>query len=181
MSDVQLLPTDKLAWHEEQIRVPLPPADVYARLSNAPLEGLLPGTDTFPAVVGTEPVNDVPFPNPGARRRVVLADGSSTLEEVIDDKANEYFSYKVWGYTLRAARPLQYGRGEFWYLPADNGRSTDLRWRYSFKLRGNRFPGALGPLGRFLVTKTFLDRAYADFMRLCLSAIERYVLQPSEG
>jgi hypothetical protein len=61
MSDVQLLPTDKLAWHEERIRIPLPPADVYARLSNAPLEDLLPGTDTFPAVVATEPVNDIPF------------------------------------------------------------------------------------------------------------------------
>jgi hypothetical protein len=60
MSDVQLLPTDKLAWHEERIRIPLPLADVYARLSNAPLEDLLPGTDTFPAVVATEPVNDIP-------------------------------------------------------------------------------------------------------------------------
>jgi hypothetical protein len=71
-----------VAWHEEQLRIPLPPDD-YARLSNAPLEDLLPGT--------------------------------------------------------------------------------------------------LGPVGRFLFTKAFLDRACATFMRLCLSAIERYVLHPSQG
>jgi hypothetical protein len=66
MSDVQLLPTDKLTWHEERIRIPLPLADVYARLSNAPLDDLLQSTDTFPAVVPPEPVNDIPFPNPGS-------------------------------------------------------------------------------------------------------------------
>jgi hypothetical protein len=36
-------------------------------------------------------------------------------------------------------------------------------------------------VGRILLTKTFLDRAYAAFMRLCLSAIERDVLQPSQA
>jgi hypothetical protein len=84
MDSAQLSPTDKLAWHEEQIFIPLPPAEVYARLNSASLESLLPSTDSIPAVVGTEPLNELPFPNPGARRRVLLADGSSTLEEVME-------------------------------------------------------------------------------------------------
>jgi hypothetical protein len=92
-----------------------------------------------------------------------------------------YFSYKVWGYTLSAARPIQYGKGEFWYLSADHGQATTLRWRYSFKLRRDRFPGLLGPFGRFLFTKVFLDRSYAAFMKSAMNAIERYALQPAES
>ena len=179
MQEVQLLPADRLAWHEEQASIPLPPEEVYARLNSAPLESMVPGTSRIPAVVGTTPLNDIPFPNPGARRRVSLADGNTALEEVIENTPGAYFSYKVWGYTLTAARPIQYGKGEFWYLPAGNGRSTTLRWRYSFKLRSNRFPGVLGPGGRFLFTKLFLDRTYALFMKSAMSTMEQYVLRPA--
>jgi hypothetical protein len=177
MHAVEMLPTDRLAWHEEQAAIPLPPEEVYARLSGASLESLLPGTDRIPAVVGTEPLNDIAFPHPGARRRVMLANNSSVIEEVIENTPNAYFSYKVWGYTLKTARPIQYGKGEFWYLPADNGRTTTLRWRYSFKLRSTRFPGLLGPVGRFVFTRVFLDRIYAAFMQSSMTAIERYVAQ----
>ena len=180
MDEVQLLPGDKLAWHEEQIAIPLTLQEVHARLDSVPLEGLLPGTGRIPAVVGTAPLNDTPFPHPGARRRVMLADGSTATEEVIENTADGYFSYKVWGYTLRTARPIQYGKGEFWYKPTDDGHATTVRWRYSFKLRGDRFPGMLGPLGRFLFTKAFLDRSYATFMKSTMNAMERYALQPAE-
>jgi polyketide cyclase/dehydrase/lipid transport protein len=178
MDEVQVLPADKLAWHEEQIVIPLPPREVHARLDSVPLESLLPGTGRIPAVTGTEPLNDVPFPQPGARRRVMLADGSAVTEQVIQNTPDGYFSYKVWGYTLRAARPIQYGKGEFWYQPADKGQATIVRWRYSFKLRPGRFPGMLGPAGRFLFTKAFLDRSYAAFMKSAMNAMERYALQP---
>ena len=156
------------------------PEEVYARLNGAPLEGLIPGTDRIPAVVGTAALNDIPFPHPGARRRVMLADGNTATEEVIENTPGGYFSYKVWGYTLSTARPIRYGKGEFWYLPADHGQATTLRWRYSFKLRSDRFPGMLGPFGRFLFTKVFLDRAYATFMKSAMNAIERYALQSAE-
>ncbi|HEY6313952.1 MAG TPA: SRPBCC family protein [Streptosporangiaceae bacterium] len=180
MEEVQLRPADKLAWHEEQTAIPLPPEEVYARLNGAPLEGLIPGTGRIPAVVGTAALNDIPFPHPGARRRVMLADGNTATEEVIQNTPGGYFSYKVWGYTLSTARPIRYGKGEFWYLPADESRATTLRWRYSFKLRGDRFPGMLGPFGRFVFTKVFLDRAYATFMKSAMNAIERYALQSAE-
>lgn len=179
MEEVQVLPADKLAWHEEQITIALPPQEVHARLDGVPLESLLPGTSRIPAVTGTAALNDVPFPHPGARRRVMLADGSTVTEEVIANTPDGYFSYKVWGYTLRAARPIQYGKGEFWYQPADHGQATIVRWRYSFKLRRGRFPGILGPLGRYLFTKAFLDRPYAAFMKSAMNAMERYALQPA--
>ena len=173
---VQLLPTDKLASHEEQIVIPLRPEEAYARLNGTPLEKVIPGTERIPSVVGTQPLNDIPFPNQGARRRVMLADNSTAIEEVIENTPNKYFSYKVWAYTLRTARPVEYGKGEFWYLMASNGQTT-IRWRYSFKLRSNRFPGMLGPLGRFLFTRLFLDRTYAPFMKSSLKAIKQYALQ----
>jgi hypothetical protein len=180
VEEVQLLPADKLAWHEEQTAIPLSPEKAYARLNGAPLEGLLPGTSRIPAVVGTTALNDTPFPHPGARRRVMLADGSTATEEVLENAPGSYFSYKVWGYTLSTARPVQYGKGEFWYQPAEHGQATTLRWRYSFKLRSDRFPGMLGPFGRFLFTKVFLDRSYATFMKSAMNAIERYALQPAK-
>jgi hypothetical protein len=180
MEEVQVRPADKLAWHQEQVTIPLPPPEVNARLDGVPLESLVQGTGRIPAVVGTEALNDVPFPSPGARRRVMLADGNTAVEEVIENRPDGYFSYKVWAYTLRAARPIEYGKGEFWYLPADHGQATIVRWRYSFKLRGDRFPGVLGPLGRFLFTKLFLDRVYAEFMKSSINAIEQHALKPAE-
>jgi len=166
---------------ETPARRPTSPQEVYSRLNGVPLEGLLPGTGRIPAVVGTAALNDTPFPQPGARRQVMLADGSTATEEVIENTPASYFSYKVWGYTLRTARPIRYGKGEFWYEPADHGQATTLRWRYSFRLRSDRFPGMLGPLGRFLFTKLFLDRSYATFMRSSMNAMERYALQPPES
>jgi hypothetical protein len=37
VEEVQLLPADKLAWHEEQAAIPLSPEEAYARLNGAPL------------------------------------------------------------------------------------------------------------------------------------------------
>ena len=179
MQDVVPSPTDKLAWHEERLELPLPPAEVYARLDGAALESLLPGTRRLPGVVATEPLNDIAFPAPGARRRVRLADGNSAVEQVLENRPNAYFAYQVWAYTSPEARPVHYAKGEFWYLPAAAG--CTLRWRYSFHLRGNRFPGLLGPVGRALFTRVFLDRTYAEFMRSCLAAIEGYVLASGAG
>src|SRR5690348_859495 len=100
MEEARLRPADKLAWHEEQAAIPLPPEEVYARLNGASLERVLSGTGRIPAVVGTTALNDIPFPHPGARRRVLLADDSTAIEEVIENTPGKYFSYKVWGYTL---------------------------------------------------------------------------------
>ena len=48
-----------------------------------------------------------------------------------------------------------------------------MTWTYAFRLRGDRFPGLLGPLGRWLLKVAFLDRAYAVLMRETLKATKR--------
>ena len=121
MEEVQLLPADKLAWREEQTAIPLPPEEVYARLNGAPLEGLIPGTGRIPAVVGTAALNDIPFPHPGARRRVMLADGNTAAEEVIQNTPGSYFSYKVWGYTPQDGSPYPVREGRI-LVPARGSR-----------------------------------------------------------
>jgi hypothetical protein len=61
--------------------------------------------------------------------------------------------------------------GEFRHVALDAGR-TEVVWTYAFRLRGDRFPGMLGPLGRRLMKTVFLDRAYATLMRETLKAMK---------
>ncbi len=44
-----------------------------------------------------------------------------------------------------------------------------VHWVYSFRLRGNAFPGYLGPFGRWLFRKFWLDTRYAELMRGALT------------
>ena len=71
--------------------------------------------------------------------------------------------YLVHDYTVAAARPIADAVGEFRF-DSLSVTSTRVTWRYSFKLRGNTFPGTLGPLGRSLFRRSFVDRDYAHFM-----------------
>jgi hypothetical protein len=78
-------------------------------------------------------------------------------------------SVRVWNYTSRKARPIEYGVGEFRDSEID-GRSTHVVWTYSFKLKDHQFPGYLGALGRYLFRVRFLDSQYAAMMRGTLEA-----------
>jgi hypothetical protein len=131
------------------------------------LERVLKGTGELPAVVATKPLNAETFGAAGTRRLVCLSDGGIALEEVVEEQPS-YFSYIVWGYTTPKAMGIAYGFGEFWYEP--QGEATQVRWRYSFKLKGDTFPGYLGPVGRWLFQRIFLDTTYERFMRSALEA-----------
>ena len=135
------------------------------------LEDNLPATAALPGVVGTTQLTPGPWGEPGARRIVHLSDGSSATEQVLEVIRGERFRYQVWDYTTAAARPIAYAVGEFRYLALDAGR-TEIVWTYAFRLRGDRFPGVLGPLGRWLLKVAFLDRAYAVLMRETLKAMK---------
>jgi hypothetical protein len=135
-----------------------------------PLEQMLTGTRRMPAVLGTAAVTEKRFPEPGSIRKVCLADGSSALETVTELTPGR-FRYLVWAYTLEDAKPLLYGHGEF--IMSANGNSTNLQWTYSFRLKGDHFPGYLGPIGRFLFRVSFLDRSYVEFMDTGMSTIKR--------
>jgi hypothetical protein len=91
----------------------------------------------------------------------VLKDGSTAHEEVLAS-GEEGLRYLVTRYTSEAAQPVAYGLGAFTFEPA--GDATHVTWRYSFKLRDDRFPGSWGGVGRALFRSRFLERDYAPFM-----------------
>jgi hypothetical protein len=139
----------------------------------AKLEDQLPATRGLPGVVGTTLLTPGEWGEPGARRMVHLSDGASATEQILDNVPGERFRYVVWDYTTAAARPIAYAIGEFRYQPLAGDR-TEVVWTYAFRLRTDRFPGFLGPLGRWLLRVAFLDRAYAVLMRETLKAMKTY-------
>jgi hypothetical protein len=102
---------------------------------------------------------------------VRLTDGAETTEQVLENTP-ERFRYQVWNYTTAAAKPIAYALGEFRFAPLDGGARTEPAWTYAFRLRSDRFPGALGALGRALMRMAFIDGAYAELMRTALAAIK---------
>jgi len=68
----------------------------------------------------------------------------------------------VWNYTTPKAKPIEYGVGEFRTVQLDAGHT---RITYSFKLKGDQFPGELGAMDPWLFRVYFLDREYADMMK----------------
>ncbi|MBK1657198.1 SRPBCC family protein, partial [Paracraurococcus ruber] len=163
-----------LLSHAVTARIAVPPDRFAAWFAAAPLERLLPGTADLPGVTGTAPLGSLPFPEPGARRLVCLADGGTALEEVLAHLPGQRLAYMVWDYSTPAARPIEYGMGEFRFAAEAGGTRVD--WRYAFALRQDRFPGSLGALGRGLFRLAFLDTRYARFMAAGMAAIEREAL-----
>lgn len=167
----------ELVAHEVTFEVPLPPEAYLPRFERdaATLAPLLPGTPALPGVVGVARVSGPDFPSPGSVRRVLLAGGGEALEQVLEHEPRR-LRYQVWGYTLESAKPVRSAVGEFRFAPSAAG--TRVTWRYAFHLERERFPGWLGPLGRWLFRTTFLERDYAEFMRAGVGAMKARALVP---
>ena len=148
------------------------PLDAYWDWNqSAKLEDVLPSTESLPGVVGVTQLTPGDWGVDGARRIVHLSDGARCQERVLEVTPEARFRYQVWGYTTSAARPVAYAIGEFCYRALDGGR-TEIAWTYAFRLRNDRFPGFLGPFGRWLMKIVFLDRAYAQLMGRSLAAMK---------
>jgi hypothetical protein len=175
-----LAATELLVSHTEEITVDQALSVVLD--SRTDLKDAIRKSGSLPGVSGEHPLNDIPFPTPGARRLVCLSDGSTLEEQVLEQERNQTFArfrYIVWNYSTRQARPIEYGIGEFRHTAMPGGR-THIVWTYSFKLKEHEFPGYLGALGRYLFRIGFLDRQYAAMMRSTLQAgKKRAELQPS--
>lgn len=137
----------------------------------APLERFIKGTKALPGVDHTEPMTTAHYPAVGSVRRVVLKDGQTAHEKVLasDDHQLRYF---VTAYTSEAAKPIEWGLGEFTFASA--GERTHVTWRYSFKLRDDTFPGTLGGLGRCLFKSGFLETDYAEFMNAQVHEVQDF-------
>ena len=137
---------------------------------NKPLDKTIEKSESLPGVSGDYMLTAGPFGPPGSRHIVCLTDGGSTVEESLereDSAGSSHFRYIVWNYVTPKARPVEYGVGEFKTVQIDPA-NTRITWTYSFKLKGNEFPGYLGGLGRWLFRVGFLDREYAKMMKSVL-------------
>jgi Polyketide cyclase / dehydrase and lipid transport len=164
-------PDDAVVFHEEQFEVVGERAAFVRAFLAAPLERFIEGTSALPGVDHTEPLTPARYPTVGSVRLVCLKDGESAHEEVVAQDEGQ-LRYVVTRYTSKAAQPLAYGMGAFTFTP--RGANTHVTWRYTFKLRGNRFPGWLGALGRALFRKSFVEADYAPFMQAQVRAIQDF-------
>jgi hypothetical protein len=161
---------DQLVAHTEEITVARPLAQMLD--NKVELKDAIHKAGSLPGVVGVFPLGTIPFPRPGSRHIVCLSDGSTLLEQSLEeDRTSTFyrFRYMVWNYTSPKARPIEYGIGEFRDTQIDSDH-THIVWTYSFRLKTNTFPGYLGSFGRYLFRVTFLERDYAAMMRATLHA-----------
>jgi len=159
-----------LVDHVEEITIDRPLEVVLAESRRTPIEKTMHGTSTLPGIAGTHVLRGT-WPEPGALRVVCLTDGGSTHEQILAntrEASTHHLRYEVWDYTTPQARPVAYAFGDFLETDLGDGR-TLIHWAYSFRLRGNEFPGYLGPLGRWLFRKFWLDTRYAELMRGALT------------
>jgi hypothetical protein len=166
-------PSAKMVSHTERFVIPIAAAEFNARLTNAPLAKLLPGTPKIAAVSETRELTATRFGAPNAPRVVCLADGGTAVEESMVNEPGKLFQYKVWNYSVEVAKPIEYGVGSFELVPIDATKTTVV-WTYSFKLRDNTFPGFLGPVGRWIFKKSFMEGDYAQMMAVSAKAMSEY-------
>lgn len=164
---------DKLSYHEVKIEINKPVKEAYSIFLKVPLEDFIEGTEKLPGVKKTIPLNNLPYGEEDYLRLVCLKDGNVALEKLLKIIPNSYFPYLVYGYTSDEAKPILYGLGEFTFK--ENGNKTILVWRYSFKLKDNKFPGFLGGLGRWLFEFSFLESDYAEFMDKIIVKIKKEI------
>lgn len=156
-----IAPLEELLAHTEQIDIARSLADV-TRAGNRPLsEGIRPTRD-LPGVSGTFNLTTGGFGTVGARRLVCLTDGSIAIEGVLHRETHDErrrFRYVVWNYTSPKFQDIHYAVGEFIHTQPAPDR-THINWTYRFALKEGRDPE--------LFRKTFVDRAFAEWMRTLL-------------
>jgi len=163
-----------LVPHMETVLIEAPLSAVLDHVARTSLKDTIQNS-SLPHVTGTHDLTKAAFGQVGSRRLTCLSDGSTLVEQVLAndrDAARDHFQYVVWDYTSPDARPVDFAVGEF-TRRAIGERRTETSWTYAFALKPGRFPGALGPIGRFAFRKAFLERGYADMMRATLDAEKR--------
>lgn len=161
-----IAPAEQLVSHTEEVLIARP-MSVVSAVMNKPLEKTILKSNSLPGVSGDHMLTNRPYGEVGSRRIVCLTDGTSTEEEALertDSPTSGHFRYIVWNYTTPRARPIAYGVGDFKTVQQDPDH-TRVTWTYSFKLKGDTFPGELGAVGRWLFKVDFLERDYAAMMR----------------
>jgi hypothetical protein len=87
----------------------------------------------IPGVTGTRD-NTGPWDQPGSSRIVVLADGNTAREQVLDWMRPTRFAYRVDAFTGAFGRAVDHAVGSWEFT--DTGRGSAFRWTYTFTARG---------------------------------------------
>jgi len=94
------------------------------------LEKILPAYGPIAATTHATPIRGV-WNDPGARRRVHQADGSSAVEEILTRAPDGNFTYIVWGFKWPLGALAHHAQGEFSFSETPQG-ATMVTWRYNF-------------------------------------------------
>jgi hypothetical protein len=129
-------------------------------LGEGKLEDILVGTKGIPKVIRTENLS-ASWGQPGSRRRVVLEDGNSALEELLEDRRPSLYLYEVWNFTSDAGKYVHYAFGRF-EMSGDATR-THVRWTYAFRPRGG--------VSAFFVG-SFVHGEYHQWMEACMQRMK---------
>ncbi len=171
MDTVQEVTVDdnaKFVSNEIEIIINQPVSEVFKYLVYTPLEIQLRGTDDVPGVKSTKAINNKKVGENGYRKLICMEDGSSALEEIIENNPGTYFSNKVWNFTRKIAQNIEYAKGEWWFTPSADGNQTHCKWKYSYKLNDKKMFGRMGPVGRFIFSRFFIQSKWNDFMQTTL-------------
>jgi hypothetical protein len=108
----------------------------------------------IPGVSGTRDLTG-PWDTPGSTRTVVLEDGSTAREEVLEWVRPERFRYRVDTFTSPLARLVDHALGDFRFS------ASGFEWTYAFQPRN----AAAG-----LLLRPFVRTAWARYMAQCADA-----------
>lgn len=167
--------TDGLVSHTATRTIGVPPRGLYRLVVHDPLELLVVGGGGLAGVSGTEDLPGPAWGQDGARRLVLMADGSRAHEAVVQaapNRASPLFRYQVWGLSGAAGLIVDHAQGRFVFDPDGGGGEdgTKLSWTYAFKPRA----ALLRP-----VLARFVRVRFAPFMEAAMDAIEARATRPT--
>ncbi len=147
-----------------ELPVPLATFRAWFAMNGARQPGAYPvGTASVPGVARTEPLTGT-WQQPGDRRRVVLADGHTSVEEIVENTPGQ-FRHVGWNSTNKTGRYTRYSISEFVF--AGDARATQIVWTYKF--RPKVWPD--GPLIR-----SSIENDYRDYMNVALLEMRKQAM-----
>lgn len=118
-----------------QARTVAEPRAAFTVVVPIDLTVVFPPHGPLPGVTGVRDQTG-PWDHAGARRTVLLSDGSRATEQITEYVDGHSFAYEVSGFTGRARHLVRGARGEWTFTP--DGEGTLIRWAYEFAPRRGR-------------------------------------------
>lgn len=146
------------------ISVPLATFRTWFTINGGPRpETYLIGTAAVPGVARAELLT-ASWQKTGDRRRLVMTDGHTSVEEIIESTPGR-FRHVGWNSTNKTGKYTRYSISEFVFT--GDARSTQLEWTYKFRPK----IWIDGPLIR-----SSIEKDYRDYMSVALLAMRKQAI-----